>query len=398
MKIALVCPYDFATPGGVQDHVAHLSARFRELGHTVKILTSSSDEQSQTDGDVYALGGVRGVPANGSIARITLSMGLAKRVKQILRSERFDVVHLHEPLLPMLPLTVLRLSDAVNVGTFHAYSEGSYGYLWGRSILMRYFRRLDGCIAVSPAARTFAAQYFPANYAVIPNGIDTAEFMSGARPIPEFCDGKLNMLFFGRLEKRKGLRYLLRAYPLIKSAFPNVRLIVAGEGTARSGYQQWVAKNNIRDIVFTGRVSNEDRARVFASADVFCAPNTGGESFGLVLLEAMAAGKPVVASAIPGYTSVVTDGTDGLLFPPKDSQALSTTMCRVLADSGLRERLGAAGQAKSSRYDWNVVADSVLAYYQQASVNHQSRTRPQGVGMPALPATMRYGAEGGIGQ
>lgn len=398
MKIALVCPYDFATPGGVQDHVAHLAARFRELGHTVKVLAPSSDELSHTDGDVYALGGVRGVPANGSIARISLSIGLAKRVKQILKAEQFDIVHLHEPLMPMLPITVLRFSDAVNIGTFHAYSESSYGYLWGKSILMRYFRRLHGCIAVSPAAQEFASQYFPGLYTIIPNGIDTAEFISGAEPLPEFSDGMLNILFFGRLEKRKGLRYLLRAYPLVKSAFPNARLIVAGEGTARPAYQRWVAKNNIRDVVFTGRVSNEDRARMYASAHVFCAPNTGGESFGVVLLEAMAAGKPVVASAIPGYRSVVADGVDGLLFPPKDSQALATLLCRVLADAALRERLGSEGREKARRYDWSVVADGVLAYYQQISHNLDQRTVPHGGPLTTRQAGIRYGVEGSIGQ
>ena len=376
MKVALVCPYDFAVPGGVQDHVAHLARRFQVVGHDVRILAPSSDDEVHATGNVYTVGGVRAVPANGSVARISLSMRLAKRIKHILRAEQFDVVHVHEPLMPMLPITVLRFSNALNVGTFHAYSRAHYAYQWGKPILMRYFRRLNGCIAVSDAAQQFVAQYFPGHYTVIPNGIDTAEFLSGAEPLPEFDDGMLNILFFGRLEKRKGLRFLLRAFPLVKSAFPNARLIVAGEGTTRAAYQRWVQEHNIRDVVFTGRVSGEDRARCYASAHVFCAPNTGGESFGLVLLEAMASGRPVVASAIPGYRSVVADGIDGMLVPPKDSAALATALCKLLADADMRTSLGHAGRLKARRYDWSVIADRVLAYYQQVAHN-QERPAPQ---------------------
>ncbi len=373
MKIALVCPYDYAAPGGVQDHVSHLGACFERAGHDVRILAPSSDDDIHADGNVYTVGGVTAVPANGSIARISLSMRLAKRVKQVLRAEQFDVVHVHEPLMPMLPITVLRFSDALNIGTFHAYSRAHYGYQWGKPLLMRYFRRLAGCIAVSEPAQQFVQQYFPGHYTVIPNGIDTAEFLAGAQPLPQFDDGMLNILFFGRLEKRKGLRFLLRAYPLVKSAFPNARLIVAGEGTNRLAYQRWVEQHQVRDVVFTGRIAPADRARCYASADVFCAPNTGGESFGLVLLEAMAAGKPVVASGIPGYRSVVADGVDGVLAPPKDSAALASALCRVLASADLRERLGQAGRMKARRFDWSVVADRVLAYYQQVG---QSQEHP----------------------
>lgn len=376
MKIALVCPYDFAIPGGVQDHVAHLSECFERKGHQVRILAPSSDDDVHTAGNVYTMGGVTAVPANGSIARITLSMRLAKRVKHVLREEQFDVVHVHEPLLPMLPITVLRFSDSLNIGTFHAYSRMSYGYQWGKPLLMRYFRRLAGCIAVSEVAQQFAAQYFPGHYTVIPNGIDTAEFAGHVKPLPEFDDGMLNILFFGRLEKRKGLRFLLRAFPLVKSAFPNARLIVAGEGTTRAAYQEWVHRHDVRDVVFTGRIPAADRARCYASAHVFCAPNIGGESFGLVLLEAMASGKPVAASAIPGYREVLTDGVDGLLFPPKDSEALASVLCRLLADAEWRKRLGAAGKRKAHHYDWSAVADRVLAYYRQVGRERESETRP----------------------
>lgn len=382
MKIALVCPYDYAIPGGVQDHVRHLGARFTQQGHDVRILAPSSDDEVHANGNVYTVGGVRAVPANGSIARITLSMRLAKRVKHILRAEQFDVVHVHEPLMPMLPITVLRFSDTLNIGTFHAYSRAHYGYQWGKPLLMRYFKRLDGCIAVSDPAQRFVAQYFPGQYSVIPNGIDAAEFAGPIAPLPEFNDGMLNILFFGRLEQRKGLRFLLRAFPLVKTAFPNARLIVAGEGTTRAAYQQWVDKHEIRDVVFTGRIAASDRARCYASADVFCAPNIGGESFGIVLLEAMAAGKAVVASAIPGFQAVIDDGVDGLLFPAKDSEALASRLCRLLADAEWRLRLSDAGRRKARQYDWSAVADRVLTFYRQVAQNRQ-REAPSLLASPA---------------
>ncbi|MCL4544054.1 MAG: glycosyltransferase family 4 protein [Chloroflexi bacterium] len=382
MKIALVCPYDFAVPGGVQDHVRHLGHRFEQLGHEVRILAPSSSDGIQASGNLYTVGAVASVPANGSVARISVSMRLAKRVKQILQAEQFDVVHIHEPLVPMLPITVLRLSNALNIGTFHAYSQSNYGYRWGKPLLKRYIKRLAGCIAVSDAAQQFVEHYFPGHYTVIPNGIDTREFLASVPPLPQFMDGKLNILFFGRIEKRKGLRYLLHAFPLVKKAFPNVRLIVAGDGGERLAYQRWVERQGIPDIVFTGRASEEDRPRFFASAHVFCAPNIGGESFGMVLLEAMASGKPVVASAIPGYVSVIKDGVDGMLCPPKNSEALATALCRVLGDPERQHRLGEAGRRKAVKFDWVFVADRVLAYYRQmaqAKLGETTRLLPSPV-------------------
>lgn len=363
MKIGLVCPYDYAVPGGVQDHVRHLGTRFQQLGHDVRIIAPSSSDGIQTAGNLYTVGTVASVPANGSIARISVSIRLAKRVKHILQTEHFDIVHIHEPLVPMLPITVLRLSDTLTIGTFHAYSDSNYGYRWGQPLLKRYIKRLAGCIAVSEAAQQFVEHYFPGHYTVIPNGIDTREFLGDIAPLPQFTDGKLNILFFGRIEKRKGLRYLLRAYPLVKSAFPNARLIIAGEGAERPAYQRWVERQGFSDIIFTGRVPTEERARYFASADIFCAPNIGGESFGLVLLEAMASGKPVIASAIPGYQSVIHDGVDGVLVPPKQSEALASAICRLLGDSDRQRRLGTAGRRKALQYDWDFIADRVLAYY-----------------------------------
>lgn len=369
MKIALVCPYDFAHPGGVRDHVAHLDQQFRRAGHDVRILAPSSDPDvadGASTGRLYSLGRVTPIPANGSVARITLSLRLSKRIKQILRQERFDVVHVHEPLMPALPISVVRFCSSLTVGTFHAFSRSHAGYFYGRPLLRRYFLRLDGRIAVSEPAFRFVSQYFPGEYAIIPNGIEVARYQSEATRVRGLEDGMLNILFFGRLEKRKGLKFLLRAFPIIKGRFRNARLIVAGDGPLRVPFERWVERHQIPDVVFAGHVAEEDKAAYFRSADVYCAPSTGQESFGIVLLEAMAAGCAIVASDIDGYRSIVAGGVDGLLVEPRNEQALTEAVSALLSDRDMREQLGRAARAKAWRYDWRQVAGDVLAYYGHA--------------------------------
>src|SRR5436305_1410438 len=220
MKIALVSPYDYPYPGGVTNHVRQLYSEFTSAGHEVRIMAPSSNRDlEREEQDVYRIGNVRRVPANGSIARITLSFRLARRVREVLANEQFDVIHAHEPLMPSLPPTVLRYSSAVNIGTFHAYRGSYYGYFYGRPILRRVFSNLDGRIAVSRAAKRFVRQYFMAPYKIIPNGVELSRFdPQRVSPLPQFSDGRPNVLFVGRPEKRKGVGYLLRAYPLIKNA------------------------------------------------------------------------------------------------------------------------------------------------------------------------------------
>lgn len=374
MKIALVCPYDYARPGGVQDHVAHLDREFRRVGHDTRILAPSSDpalDDGRSVGNVYYLGRVTAVPANGSIARITLSLRLAKRVKQILRQEAFDVVHVHEPLLPVLPITVLRFSTALTIGTFHAFSRSNAGYFYGRPLLRRYFAKLDGKIAVSAVAQQFVSQYFPGSYAVIPNGIDVDLYRQLVPRLPEFDDGKVNILYLSRLEKRKGLKYLLRSFPVIKARHPQVRLIVASDGPLRVPFERWVERHGIPDVVFTGHVDEESKPAYYATADIFCAPATGRESFGIVLLEAMAAGKALVASDNEGYRAIISGGVDGLLVEPRNENGLTEAICALVRDRDMREQLGRSARAKAWRYDWQHVAGDVLAFY--------DRTRRQAV-------------------
>ena len=372
MKIALVSPYDFAFPGGVTNHICALERQFTRMGHQVRIVAPASKAVSSIDDRFIPIGKPRPVPTSGSIARVTISPWLSSRIKAVFNEEKFDIVHLHEPLMPMLCTTVLRLSKAANIGTFHAFSAQSRyqftGYNFGKPfstmLLKRWFRNLDGKIAVSKPAMEYVRKHFPGYYNIIPNGIDLEHFSSDVSPIDEFCDGKVNILFVGRLEKRKGLNYLLKAYKRVKQEISGSRLIIVGPGTRlRRKYEKEVRRNRLEDVVFVGYVDYDDLPRYYKTADIFCAPATGCESFGIVLLEAMAVGKPVVASNIAGYANVVAHGVEGLLVPPKDEEMLAQVLISLVGDESLRQQMGNRGKLKAKEYDWGHVAQRVLDYY-----------------------------------
>jgi phosphatidylinositol alpha-mannosyltransferase len=261
---------------------------------------------------------------------------------------------------------VLRASRATNVATFHAYRGSSFAYFYGKPLLRYFFAKLHGRIAVSECARDFVAEHFPGDYRIIPNGIDYERFAQPLPPMPELSDGRPNVLFVGRLEKRKGLSHLLRAWGRVQTAFPAARLVVVGGGGGLEHYRKFVGQRSSDGIVFTGQVSDEDLPRYYQTADVYCAPSTGQESFGIVLLESMAAGCPIVTTSIPGYREVVAHGKQGLLVPPKDADALSSALIRVLGDQSLRARLGEAGRVTAAEYDWQKVGADVLDYYVEA--------------------------------
>ncbi len=367
MKIALVSPYDFAHPGGVTNHISALERHFTRMGHEVKVIAPASRAVSTFGDRFIPIGKPRPIPASGSIIRITISLRLASTIKAVLSQENFDIIHLHEPLMPMLCSAVLRFSNAPNIGTFHA-CDGRPGYSFGRPIttimINRRLHKLDGRIAVSKPAMDYASKYISGYYNIIPNGIDLEHFSPDVAPIEEFCDGKQNILFVGRLERRKGLKYLIKAYQRVKQEIPNSRLIVVGPGTRpRKKYEKWALRNALEDIVFVGYASYAELPRYYKTADVFCAPATSRESFGIVLLEAMAVGKPIVATNIDGYASVVTHGEDGLLVPPKDSRALARALVSVMSNETLRQQMGARGRLKAGEYSWEHVAQRVFDYY-----------------------------------
>ncbi len=367
MKIALVSPYDFAYPGGVANHISSLERQLTKMGHEVKIIAPASKGYTGFGDKFIPIGKPRPIPGSGSICRVTISLRLAPTIKAVLKRENFDIIHLHEPFMPMLCTAILRFSHTANVGTFHAY-HGSPGYNFGwpisKIMLKRRLRKLNGRIAVSKPAMEFASKYVPGVYNIIPNGVELEHFNPRVPPIDEFCDGKLNILFTGRLEKRKGVNYLLEAYQLVKQEIPKSRLIIVGPGTRlRKKYEKQVKRNKTEDVVFVGYVPYNELPRYYKTADVFCAPATGHESFGIILLEAMAVGKPIVASNIEGYASLVTSGVEGLLVPPRDKEKLAEALIALLNDKSLRRRMGAKGIIKSQEYSWDRIGQRVFNYY-----------------------------------
>jgi phosphatidylinositol alpha-mannosyltransferase len=369
VKIALVSPYDFAYPGGVCIHISCLEQQFTRLGHDVKVIAPASKAISGFGDRFIPIGRPRPVPTSGSIARLTLSLRLSSRIKEVLEREKFDIIHLHEPLMPMLCTTVLRLSQTATVGTFHA-TNGRPGYNLGRPFskffLKRWFRKLDGKITVSQSAREFAHGHFPGYYNIIPNGVDLEHFSPDVAPVEEFNDGKLNILFVGRMEKRKGLNYLLDAFARVREEVPDSRLIAVGPGTRlRRKYEKKVARSGLKDVVFIGYAGYEELPRYYQTADIFCAPATGSESFGIVLLEAMAMAKPIMASDIEGYAGVISDGVDGVLVPPKDNRSLARALIELLNDEPRRREMGAQGRAKALKLGWDTIAGTILDYYQR---------------------------------
>ncbi len=365
MKIAMVSPYDFTWPGGVTAHVSQLARMLGHSGHEVQVLAPHSPSRECQDADLLVpLGRSVPLPSGGSTARVSLSWWLYPKVRALLQRENFDIIHLHEPMAPILPLCVLEFSNSVNVGTFHASYARQHLYRMTHPIIKRWQQRLHGSIAVSPAARRYVNNTFPGDYEIIPNGIDFDHFSADVAPLPQYQDGKLNILFVGRLEKRKGLRYLLDAYSKLKWNVPNIRLIVVGPGNPDKESYRIMSSHNLQDVEFVGRVSYEDLPRYYASADIFCSPATGAESFGIVLLEAMAAGKPVVASDIEGYRGIMTDGEHGLIVPKKDSDALAQALEVLARNPDLRNELGAQGNRSAKEYRWEVVAGRVENYYE----------------------------------
>ena len=372
MKIALVSPYDFAHPGGVVSHVRALDEEFTKLGHDVRVIAPAARKNWVTLGERFIpIGKPRSIPASGSISRISISLHLAPTIQKVLTRERFDVVHLHEPFMPMLCSAVLRFSDGLNVGTFHAYS-GRPGYWLGwpisTLILHRRNRKLAGHIAVSEPAKKYASKHVSGEFTIIPNGVDLSHFNPQVSPMLGYDDGKVNILFVGRLERRKGAKYLLNAYAKLKKETPNIRLIIVGPGVnLRKRYEWWVRFKHLKDVIFTGGVSYDELPRYYQTADIFCAPATGKESFGIVLLEAMALGKPIVATSNPGYASVVKNGEQALLVPPRNSAALADALRCLIDDKAQRMRMGANGLRDVQQYNWPVVAKRILDYYEQVS-------------------------------
>ena len=361
MKIGIVSPYAYPRPGGANDNIRETYENLRRRGHEVRIITAPWGDDPPAQ-DVIQIGQAIAVPYNGSVGRITLSARLEYLVTRILDRERFDIIHHHEPLVPLLSAQILDRKSCPQVATFHAFGGFSFSYWLGRPIGRRYMNKLDGRIAVSSAARHFISRYFPGDYEIIPNGVDV-DFFASAKPFPEYRDGKTNILFVGRVEPRKGALYLVRAYAKLKRRYPETRLIICGRGPELGDLREFVHKEHVPDVLFAGRVSETDKARFYKTADVFCAPSTGQESFGIVLLEAMAAGTAAIASDIHGYKKVIQRNVSGLLVEPRDVDALCGALERLVTEPALRKQLGESGSIRAREFDWSHVTDQLLAFY-----------------------------------
>jgi phosphatidylinositol alpha-mannosyltransferase len=362
LKIGIVSPYGYPHPGGVNQHVGHLHEGLRERGHHVWIITSKYGKQRESEGHIIRLGTGWAFPANGSVGRVTLGLRFKRQAREVLEAHRFDILHFHEPFVPFLSPTVLDASETVNVATFHAFGGFSPSYWIGSKFAGRLAELLHGRIAVSGAARHFIDRYFPGDYRIIPNGVEIEKFAE-AQPYEELRDGTLNILFVGRFEERKGLIHLLKAYHRLRKRKVDARLLVIGDGPKRREYKRYVGLRGIRDVEFLGRVSDEEKVRYFASADIYCAPNTGQESFGIVLLEAMAAGVPIVASDIHGFKRVVERNVQGILVEPRNPRALAAALYALARDPELRHDMGEAGRERAPEFSWDRVTERIVDYY-----------------------------------
>ncbi len=364
LKVGIVSPYGYPHPGGVNEHVRFTYEAMRRKGHDVWIITSKYGRQRESEGHIIRLGTGWAFPANGSVGRVTLGLRFKHQAREVLEAHRFDILHFHEPFVPFLSPTLLEASETVNIGTFHAFGGFSPSYWIGRRFAGHLASLLHGRIAVSSAARHFINRYFPGEYRIIPNGVDLDAFV-GAEPYEELRDGTLNILFVGRFEERKGLIHLLKAYHRLRKRKVDARLLVVGDGPKRREYRRYVGLRGIRDVEFLGRVSDEEKVRYFASADIFCAPNTGQESFGIVLLEAMAAGVPIVASDIHGFKRVVERNVQGILVEPRNHRAIAAALYALARDPDLRHEMGDAGRERAPEYSWDRVTERIVDYYHE---------------------------------
>lgn len=399
LRIVIVSQAYHPAVGGVTEHVAGTARALCARGHQVTIVTSDfgghGDASGGSAGGGSAGGGNAGggmkhrdgatvvrlgrnfvIPFNGAENNITFGWDLRRRLAAILVAggrAAFDVVHVHCPISPILPLLAIEAAGKAGiplVGTFHTASDSDRLVRLFRDPLRCYVERLDRVIAVSEAAREYAGRHFPVPIVVLPNGVDLDRFRPGAPRLPRFDDGVPNILFVGRFDPRKGLPELLRAAALLASEGVPFRLILVGDGRLRAEAER-LAGGALRGRVhFEGRVGHDRLPNYYASADLFCSPARGGESFGMVLLEAMAVGVPVVATDLPGHRCVVTPGSDGVLVPRRDSTALAAELRRLLADPRERRRLGANGLTKASGFGWDSIAARLEEIYRSIAPPH----------------------------
>lgn len=361
MRIGMVCPYSFDVPGGVQSHVLQLAEVMRARGHEVSVLAPASPHVSLPD-YVVSAGRAIPIPYNGSVARLQFSPAVHGRVRKWLTQGEFDVLHLHEPNAPSLSMWALRVAEGPIVATFHTSTTKSLTLSVFQGVLRPWHEKIVGRIAVSDVARRWQMEALGSDAVEIPNGVDV-DSLAHAAPLDGYPRPGKTVLFLGRYdEPRKGMSVLLDALPRVVERFPDVQLLIVGHGDEDELREQ--AGELAQHMRFLGLVDDAGKAAAMRSADVYCAPHTGGESFGIVLVEAMAAGTPVVASDLDAFRRVLRDGELGSLVPVGDAGALADALIEVLDDDVARQRYVAAASDAVRRYDWSVVASQIMRVYE----------------------------------
>ena len=364
MKIGLISPYAWDVPGGVQAHIRDLAYHYLDQGHQISVLAPASDESSIVENFVVSAGRPVAIPYNGAVARVLFGPVAASRVRQWVAGGDFDVLHLHEPAIPSLSLLACSIAEGPLVGTFHAAAPRQKVTFAIAPFLEPVIEKLRARIAVSEIARETLRIHLDTDAVVIPNGI-SKEFFEKAEANPTWRRD-LTIGFIGRFsEPRKGLTVLLEAFHRIALALPEVRLLIAGPGEGVEAMESVNPALRSR-ITFLGRIDDEAKASLLKSISVYVAPNTGGESFGIILTEAMASGVPIVASDIPAFSQLLEDGKYGLLFENENSSDLADKIIRVLKDQDLAQRYSQLGRDHAARFDWNQVGDEIMNVYLHA--------------------------------
>ncbi|GAB3489981.1 glycosyltransferase family 4 protein [Amycolatopsis cihanbeyliensis] len=364
MKIGIVCPYSFDVPGGVQGHVVDLAKALLARGHRVSVL-APADEDAELPAFVHPAGRALGIRYNGSVARLQFGPVSYARVRRWIRDNAFDVLHLHEPVAPSLSLLALKVAEGPVVATFHTSTPRSRTLLAFQPVLRPLLEKVTARIAVSALARRVQVEHLGGDAVEIPNGVDVGHY-AGAVPLDGYPRQGGTVGFVGRFtEPRKGMGVLLEALDRLRTHLPGLRLLVVGRGEAEDLYRQ-AGPELSEHIELLGQVDDETKARALRSVDVYCAPNLGGESFGMILTEAMAAGTPVLASDLDSFRRVLDDGAAGVLTPAGDGGALATALGELLDDPDRRRRLAEAGSERVAVFDWATVVAQVVRVYEAA--------------------------------
>lgn len=379
MKIGIVCPYSWDVPGGVQFHIRDLAEHLIRSGHEVSVLAPADDE-TPLPPYVVSAGRAVPVPYNGSVARLNFGFLSAARVRRWLHDGVFDVIHIHEPASPSLGLLSCWAAQGPIVATFHTSNPRSRAMIAAYPILQPALEKISARIAVSEYARRTLVEHLGGDAVVIPNGVDV-DFFAKAEPKAEW--GGQTLGFIGRIdEPRKGLPVLMAAFPKIVEACPDVRLLVAGRGDEEEAVASLSADLRSR-VEFLGMVSDEDKARLLRSVDVYVAPNTGGESFGIILVEALSAGAAVLASDLDAFAQVLDQGGAGDLFTNEDADSLAAGAIALLRDPERRAELSTRGSAHVRRFDWSTVGADILAVYETVTDGAAAVAEDERVGLRA---------------